>query len=111
VPVIGEPGADSAQGGIYMDSAFDSAYYENLAGRLYGLVIRLTDRLPPNQIRWLHHVVEVGEYGLALEDMAGMLAYHTIAITDEERQDMLALASQMNMKDLDLNRLGRADDK
>ena len=31
---------------------------------------------------WLHHVVEVGQYGLALEDMAGMLADSTIAITD-----------------------------
>jgi len=47
-------------------------YYEDLAGRLYGLVIRLSDRLPADQVQWLHHVTEVGEYGLALEDMAGM---------------------------------------
>jgi hypothetical protein len=93
-----------------MDSAFDSAYYENLAGRLYGPVIRLADRLPPDQIGWLHHVGEVGEYGLALEDMAAMLAYDTIAITDDEREDMLALASRMDMTELDLNQLGRADD-
>jgi hypothetical protein len=47
-----------------------------------------------------HHVTEVGEYGLALEDMAGMLAYGKIAVTDQERGDMLALARQMGMDDL-----------
>ena len=78
-----------------MDAAYDAAYYEDLAGRLYGLVIRLSDRLPADQVQWLHHVIEVGEYGLALEDMAGMLAHGGIAITDQERGDMLALAGRM----------------
>ena len=76
----------------------DAAYYEDLAGRLYGLVIRLSDRLPADQVRWLHHVTEVGEYGLALEDMAGMLAHGQIAITSQERGDMLALADRMKME-------------
>ena len=78
-----------------MDAAYDAAYYEDLAGRLYGLVIRLSDRLPADQVQWLHHVTEVGEYGLALEDMAGMLAHAGIAITDQERGDMLTLAGRM----------------
>ena len=60
----------------------DNAYYEDLAGQLYGLVIRLDDRAPREQAQWLHHVTEVGEYGLALEDMAGILAHGKIAITD-----------------------------
>jgi hypothetical protein len=51
----------------------------------------LSDRLPPDQVQWLHHTTEVGEYGLAL-DTAGMLAYDEVAISDEERGDMLALA-------------------
>ena len=77
----------------------DAAYYEDLAGRLYGLVIRLSDRLPADQAQWLHHVIDVGEYGLALEDMAGILAYDQIAITSQERSDMLALADRMKLKD------------
>jgi len=76
----------------------DNAYYEDLAGRLYGLVIRLADRLPSDEVRWLHHVVEVGEYGLALEDMAGMLAHGKSAITGAEREDMLALAARMKLE-------------
>jgi hypothetical protein len=78
----------------------DAAYYEDLAGRLYGLVIRLSGRLPADQVQWLHHVTEVGEYGLALEDMAGMLTYGQIVIIDQERNDMLALAHQMKMDNL-----------
>ena len=75
----------------------DSAYFEDLAGRLYGLVIIFSDRLPADQAEWLHHVVEVGEYGLALEDLAAMLAYDKITITDQERGDIAALARQMRM--------------
>jgi len=49
----------------------DSAYFEDLAGRLYGLLIGLDDRIGSEQVQWLHHVIDVGEYGLALEDIAG----------------------------------------
>ncbi len=76
----------------------DNAYYEDLAGRLYGLVIRLAGRLAADEARWLHHVTEAGEYGLALEDMAGILAHDKTAITDQERGDMLALAARMKLE-------------
>ena len=76
----------------------DNAYYQDLAGQLYGLLIRLDDRLPREQAQWLHHAAEVGEYGLALEDMAGMLAHGKIAITGAEREDMLALAGRMKLE-------------
>jgi len=75
-----------------------AAYYENLAGRLYGLLIGLDDRIGREQAQWLHHVIEVGEYGLALEDIAGTLAQDAIAITGQGRGDMLALASQMKLE-------------
>src|ERR1700748_495220 len=58
----------------------DTAYYEELAGRLYGLLIGLDDRIGREQAQWLHHVIDVGEYGLALEDIAGILAHDAIAI-------------------------------
>ena len=84
-------------GSVAVMTGMDAAYYEDLAGRLYGLVIRLGDRLPADDARWLHHVTEAGEYGLALEDMAGMLARGKIAITGAEREDMLALADRMKL--------------
>lgn len=78
-----------------MNPVYDAAYYEDLAGQLYGLVIRLGDRLSGDEAQWLHHVTEVGEYGLALDDMAKILAYGKIAITDQERGNILALAERM----------------
>ena len=80
----------------------DTAYYEELAGRLYGLpiglLIGLDDRIGREQAQWLHHIIDVGEYGLALEDIAGTLAQDTIAVTDQERDDMMALAARMNLE-------------
>ena len=76
----------------------DSAYFEDLAGRLYGLLIGLDDRIGSERARWLHHVIDVGEYGLALEDIAGTLAQDAIAVTDQERGDMMALAARMNLE-------------
>ena len=68
----------------------DTAYYEELAGRLYGLLIGLDDRIGSEQAQLLHHFIEVGEYGLALEEIAGTLAQDAIAITGQERGDMLS---------------------
>jgi len=42
-------------------------------------------------------VIDVGEYGLALEDLAAMLVHDKIAITDQERADIVSLARQMSM--------------
>ena len=53
-----------------MDPAHDPSYYEDLAGRLYGL---------------------------ALEDLTAMLVYDKIAATDQEHGDIEALARQMGM--------------
>ena len=43
----------------------DAAYYEELAGRLYGLpiglLIGLDDRIGREQAQWLHHIIDVGE--------------------------------------------------
>ena len=84
----------------------DGAYYDDLAGRLYGLLIMLDDRLDKEQAQLLHHFIEVGEYGLALEEIAGALAQDKIGITDQERSDMLALARRMKMDDLVPHALG-----
>jgi hypothetical protein len=61
------------------------AYYEDLAGRLDGLLIKLDGRLGGEQEQLLHHFIEVGEYGLALENIAGALARDQIAVSDQER--------------------------
>jgi hypothetical protein len=92
-----------------VDPVYDPAYFEDLAGRLYGLVISLSGRLPADQAQWLHHVVDAGEYGLALEDLTAMLAYGKIAVSDQERSDIEALARQMAMDLAPPGRLGTGE--
>jgi hypothetical protein len=41
--------------------------------QLYGLLIGLDDRVGSEEAQLLHHFIEVGEYGLALEEIAGTL--------------------------------------
>ncbi len=77
-----------------------AARYEDLAGRLYGLLIGMGDRLRCEQAQLLHHFIDIGEYDLALEEIAGALAQHAIAITEQERDDMLALTRQMKLGDM-----------
>jgi hypothetical protein len=43
-------------------------------------------------------VTEAGEYALAVEDLAGILAHGKTAITDQERADMLTLGSGMTLR-------------
>ena len=72
---------------------------EDLAGRLYGLLITLDDRLGSEQARLLHHFIEVGEYGLALEGIAGTLAQDAIAITGQEHGTCWRWPPRMNLDD------------
>ena len=54
--------------------------------------------LAASRPNWLHHFIEVGEYGLALEEIVGTLAQDAIAITGQERRDMMALAARMKLE-------------
>ncbi len=80
----------------------DPGFYEDLAGRLYGLLIGLEDRLDSDDASIIHQFIDARHYGLALEEIARTVAHRTIAITDRERAGMLALAGQVDV-------LARAD--
>jgi hypothetical protein len=78
----------------------DAAWCEDVRGQLFSLLIAVEDRLGREEAQWVHHVIDVDEYGLALEDMVGVLAYAHAPVTDQERADMLALARKMQMDEL-----------
>jgi hypothetical protein len=78
----------------------DAAWFEDLRGQLFSLLITVEDRLGREEAQWVHHVIDVDEYGLALEDMVGILACANAPVTDQERAGMLALARRMQMDEL-----------
>ena len=63
----------------------DPGFYDDLAGRLYGLLIGLEDRLNCDDAAIIRQFTGARHYGLALEEIARTLAHRTIAITDRER--------------------------
>jgi hypothetical protein len=79
--------------------AMTPGYYEDLQGRLLGLLIVLDSRMKAKEAQQIHEFVAAGEYELALEELTGYLALAGTPITDQERGDMLALARTMQMDD------------
>ena len=75
----------------------ERAYYEEIAGRLHGLLIRLDDRLPGKDITLIAEFIDANELGLALEGIADALSEDEQPLSQEERADMLALVERMQM--------------
>jgi hypothetical protein len=78
----------------------DAAWCEDVRGQLFSLLIAVEDRLGREEAQWVHHVLDVDELGLALDDMVSILAYAQAPVTDQERAAMLALARKMQMDEL-----------
>ncbi len=77
----------------------DRAYYEEIAGLLHGLLIRLGDKLPTKDIALIAKFIDANELGLALEQIADVLCEDEQPLTPDERADMLALVERMQMDD------------
>ncbi|GAB3774533.1 hypothetical protein FB382_003773 [Nocardioides ginsengisegetis] len=75
----------------------DLTSYEEIAGQLHGLLIRLDDRLPGKDITLIAEFIDANELGLALEQMADVLSEDEQPLAPDERADMLALVERMQM--------------
>lgn len=75
----------------------DRAYFEEIAGVLHGLLIRLDDRLTSKDVSLIAEFIDANELGLALERMANLLAKDKQPVSAEERADILSLAKRMRM--------------
>lgn len=82
----------------------DRMDYEQISECLRGLLVRLDDRMSVKDLVLIAEFVDVGELGLALEQMADVLSEEDLAVSDDERTDMLALADRMKIS----NRIRRA---
>lgn len=81
------------------DPRMDRTYYEDIAGRLRGLLIRLDDRLPFKAVALIAEFVDANELGLALEQMTDVLSEDGQPLTSDERADIVALVERMEMGD------------
>lgn len=77
----------------------DATYYEDIAGRLRGLLIRLCDRLQDNDQVVITELIDANELGLALEYVADALCEDEHPLSADERADMLSFVARMQMDD------------
>jgi hypothetical protein len=77
----------------------DAATFEDISGRLRGLLIGMEDRMPVRDVQLISEFVDAGELGLALEQIADVLSEDEMPITSAERRDMLELVDRMQMDD------------
>ncbi|GAA4351983.1 hypothetical protein GCM10023145_16930 [Angustibacter luteus] len=84
---------------MWHDFAVDRACYEEIAGILHGLLIRLDDRLPGKDITLIAEFIDANELGLALEQLADVLSEDEKPLSPEERANILALVDRMQMDD------------
>lgn len=82
---------------VWHDPQVDRAYYEEIAGELHGILVRLDDRLPGKDITLIAEFIDANELGLALEHMADVLSEDEQPLTPDERADMLRLVARMQM--------------
>ncbi len=84
---------------LWHDPGVDRAHYEEIAGQLHGLLIRLDDRLPGKDVKLIAEFIDANELGLALEQIADVLSEDEQPLAADERADMLALVDRMQMGD------------
>lgn len=60
--------------GICQARTVDRLSADRLRGRLFGLLIGFDDRVAARDVELIHEFIDVGEWGLALEQMADVLA-------------------------------------
>ena len=75
----------------------DASYYQEISGRLHGLLIRLSDRIPARDQQLITEFIDANELGLALEQMADVLSEEERTLLPDERGDILALAERMGL--------------
>ena len=78
-------------------SPADSSHYQEISGRLNGLLIRLSDRMPARDQELVTEFIDANELSLALEQMADGLSEDERPLLPDERGDMLALAERMEL--------------
>lgn len=75
----------------------EQAEYDEITGHLRRLMVLLDDRLSAKDLGFVAEFIDVGELGLALEQMADALCEDEAPVARAERDDMLTLAERMNL--------------
>jgi hypothetical protein len=78
----------------------DAAYYEDLRGRMRGVLIQLGAALSTEDAALLDELIDANEPGVALEILVDALMDASTEVPSEARSDMANLADIMGMTEV-----------
>lgn len=77
--------------------AWDISYYEEIQGRLRGLLISLEEHFSKDQAAFLSEEIDANELGIALERMSEMLSEANGVIRNEHVVEISRLGEKMGL--------------
>lgn len=80
-----------------MSQGYDSAWYEDLAGALTGVLVQLSKPERAEQLDTVQHFIDHGEYGVAYEDLVGVLHQQRWPLSPELHAQLVELGSRMEL--------------
>lgn len=83
----------------------DASRFEELQGRLRGLLITVADQLPPVTVQLVGEMIDANECGVALETISEMLVESHASIGLDVLMNVEDLAASMNMSAVNAERL------
>lgn len=83
----------------------DVSHYEEIQGRLRGLLIAVADQLPRVTVQIVGEMIDVNECGVALETISEMLVESKAVITPEVLTSVSELVEMMGLPADSLERL------
>jgi hypothetical protein len=79
--------------------------FEELQGRLRGLLINVADQLPTVTVQLIGEMIDANEFGVALETLSEMLVESGGWISPEMLSDVSLLVRQMDLDRINVDRL------
>lgn len=84
---------------------FDSSYYEDIQGRLRGLLILVSDQLPPLTVDTVEELIGANECGVGLEMLSEVLAESGGVLSAAALQGIADLVATMGLDPVNVDRL------
>ncbi len=74
------------------------AEWDELAGRLRGLVVSLSASFTPDECREVEHFIDHAEFGEALHTLVGIIVDEGKEVSREAERDITVLAERMGIQ-------------
>ncbi len=82
-----------------MSGPFDASYYEDLRGRVRGVLIAIADAFPTQEVGLIDDLIDANESGVAIEMIVGMLSEARVRVARTVLDQLMALVTYMDLSE------------